>query len=119
MHDELTEYDRAGLASSGGKENAGAGEAGGLMNTTDLPPDGYKAKYPIHEKMRAELDNRFKYHAPKGDQTTRYQDLRAAGLRLAEQIVHTVPLGRDQALALTKLEEAIMHANAGIARGEP
>ena len=32
--------------------------------------------------------------------------------------LHKVPQGRERALALTKLEETIMWANAGIARSE-
>lgn len=65
-----------------------------------------------------ELDTRFTYHAPKGDQQQRYTDLRDAGKELAEQIVASTPPSREQALALTKLEEAIMWANTAIARRE-
>ena len=70
---------------------------------------------PITE---GELQNRFKYHSPKDDQPQRYQELRAMAYSLAEWIVlHSQP-SREQSLALTKLEEAIMWANAGIARNE-
>lgn len=65
-----------------------------------------------------DLKNRFIYHAPKGDQAERYQLLRDAGLGLAALIVHNSPPSREQSLALTKLEEALFWANAGIARNE-
>jgi hypothetical protein len=39
--------------------------------------------------------------------------------KFASLIVERVPGGREQALALTKLEEVVMWANAGIARNPP
>lgn len=65
-----------------------------------------------------DLANRFTYHAPSGNQTERYEDLRAGAFGLAELIVETTPHSREQSLALTKLEEAVMWANAAIARNE-
>jgi hypothetical protein len=60
----------------------------------------------------------FTYHPPKPGQQDRYQDLRANALALALLIIETTPYSREQSLALTKLEEAIMWANASIARNE-
>jgi hypothetical protein len=37
---------------------------------------------------------------------------------MALEILCNVPPSRERSLALTKLEECIMHANAGIARHE-
>lgn len=65
-----------------------------------------------------ELIKRFTYHAPKGDQTTRYQYLRDFALELARAICAAVPDGRERSLALINLEQAIFWANAGIARRE-
>jgi hypothetical protein len=65
---------------------------------------------------KAELGTRFTYHAPKDGQPEKYTALRTTGLELAKLIEASVPESREQALALTKLEEAIMWANAGIAR---
>jgi hypothetical protein len=65
-----------------------------------------------------DLDKRFTYHAPKGDQTQRYERLRAKAKELAELAVELVPPCRERSLALTKLEEVVMWANAGIARNE-
>jgi len=65
-----------------------------------------------------EIERRFTYHAPKGDQQQRYEVLRAQTKELAEQIVLSTPASREQSLALTSLEQAVMWANAAIARRE-
>lgn len=64
------------------------------------------------------LDNNFKYHPPKGDQQDRYEQIRAGGREMAGYITKLTPPSREQSLALTKLEEAVMWANASIARNE-
>jgi hypothetical protein len=56
------------------------------------------------------------YHAPKSGQPELYKRLRDKALELARMIVEEVPPGREQSSALTRLEETVMHANAGIAR---
>jgi hypothetical protein len=66
-----------------------------------------------------ELAVRFTYHAPHRDQQERYQEIRDHAARLADFIVTNSPDSREQALAITKLEEAVMWANAAIARREP
>ena len=65
-----------------------------------------------------ELDNVYQYHAPKGDQQERYMVIRNMGATMARCILDRTPKSREQSLALTKLEEAIMWANASIARNE-
>lgn len=65
-----------------------------------------------------ELDRRFTYHAPKGDQPERYTNLRASARLLAVAIVSNTPESREQSLALTHLEDAVFWANAAIARNE-
>lgn len=74
--------------------------------------------YPLTPERDAQLDAAFTYHAPKEDQVGRYFALRAAARDLAYQIVELTPPSREQSLALTKLEEAVMWANAAIARHE-
>ena len=64
----------------------------------------------------ADLNNRFTYHPPKNGQQAKYELLRKLGKELAEHIVELVPEGRECSLAVTKVEESIMWANAGIAR---
>ena len=63
-----------------------------------------------------ELNTRFTYHKPKEGQPEKYTLLRNMALELAMVIEGSVPDSREKALALTKLEECIMHANSGIAR---
>lgn len=65
-----------------------------------------------------ELTTRFTYHSPKPGQPERYTELRDTAGRLATLIVEITPSSREQSLALTKLEEAVMWANAAIARRE-
>ncbi len=65
-----------------------------------------------------DLEKRFTYHAPKPGQPEKYTAIRAKAKELAEMIVELVPESREQSLALTKIEEGVMWANAGIARNE-
>ena len=74
------------------------------------------ALYP--DPIREDVNNRFTYHPPKGDQAARYVKLRDEALSLANQILDYCPKSRERSLALTKLEECIFWANASIARNE-
>lgn len=65
-----------------------------------------------------QIDNNFRYHAPKEDQIGRYQDIRDEAKRLALLIAMACPNSREKSLALTNLEQAVMWANASIARNE-
>jgi hypothetical protein len=67
---------------------------------------------------QADLENRFSYHSPKDGQPERYQAIRAEALKLAQLINAEAPETREQSLALTHLEDAVMWANAAIARNE-
>ncbi len=64
------------------------------------------------------LERDYTYHAPKGDQTQRYEQLRNKAKELALLIIELTPYSRDQSLALTDVESAVMRANAAIARNE-
>lgn len=77
-----------------------------------------ETKYPVTPETQADIDNRFVYHAPIGDQPTRYADIRAELKKTAEFIIARTPKSREQSLVLTKLEEAMFFANAAIARNE-
>lgn len=63
-----------------------------------------------------DLQNRFTYHPPKDNDIEKYQMLRNIGLSIATVINELVPDSREKALAITKLEEVVFWANAGIAR---
>jgi len=65
-----------------------------------------------------QIDNSFTYHAPFGNQPDRYVLLRDSAKVLANLIIVHTPPSREQSLAITKLEEAIMWANKAIACNE-
>jgi hypothetical protein len=65
-----------------------------------------------------DIESRFTYHAPKEGQPARYESLRKYFKDLAYIIEAACPDSRERSLALTKLEEAVMWANAAIARHE-
>ncbi len=66
--------------------------------------------------MNPKIENAFSYHAPKEGQPEKYQAIREKAKELAYLIEELVPQSREQSLAMTKLEECSMWANAGIAR---
>ena len=63
-----------------------------------------------------DLDNRFAYHAPSPEQATAYLGIRGQARQLAATIEDFALDGREKSLAITALEEAVMWANAAIAR---
>jgi hypothetical protein len=77
-----------------------------------------RSKYEITDEMAKRLENNFTYHKPKDDQQSRYVHIREAAHLLAQVIVQNSPMTREQSLALTNLEQAVMWANAAIARNE-
>jgi hypothetical protein len=66
----------------------------------------------------AELAIRFTYHAPKEGQPEKYTALRDKAKELAVMINEMCPESREKALAFTHVEDAVMWANASIARRE-
>lgn len=66
----------------------------------------------------AEIENNFSYHEPKDDQPERYENIRNKAKMLVAYINEYCPDSREKSLAMTKLEEAVMWANASIARNE-
>jgi len=64
------------------------------------------------------INNIFTYHAPKGDQTERYELIRNKAKEIYTLINDNCKDSREKSLAFTKIEEAVMWANAGIARNE-
>jgi hypothetical protein len=72
----------------------------------------------LSDEQEKEMALRFTYHAPKADQPQRYEALRALARAFATGVVAMCPPSREQSNALTKIEEGVMWANAGIARNE-
>lgn len=74
--------------------------------------------YLPSEALLHELDNRFSYHAPIGNQAQRYEIIRGEIRKLAELLQRTCPGSRELSIAMTKLDEVGFFANASIARNE-
>lgn len=66
-----------------------------------------------------DLANRFTYHAPTPEAIPKFGTLRAAAHDLASLVNELAPDGREKSLAITAIEEAVMWANAAIARDLP
>ena len=66
----------------------------------------------------SEIESRFTYYAPNGNKPEKYVSIRSEAKNLAIKICQYVPESREQSIAITKLEEVVMWANAGIARYE-
>lgn len=66
----------------------------------------------------ADIDNRFSYHPATTDETkAKHEQVRELCKSLADELDEMLPPSREKSLAITKLEEAMFWANAGIARG--
>lgn len=65
------------------------------------------------------LKNDFTYHRPPPEAQGKFVRIRAKALELGELLVDECELGRELSTSLTKLEEAVFHANASIARKYP
>lgn len=68
--------------------------------------------------LQARIANDFEAHRATSRQTEAMAKIRLAARHLAVTMAGEVPLGRELSSALTRLEEAMFHANAGIARVE-
>lgn len=66
----------------------------------------------LHDRV----DNDFTYHDPKPGQPVVYEGIRDEARQLAHYLITQVPEGRELSTALSKLEEVVFWANAGIAR---
>lgn len=84
-----------------------------LRKPATTPPYDYSWLMDI-----TELTNRFSYHAPPADsgKSPRYQAIRKAGLEFSQLLTEMCPPSRELSLAVTKVEEAVFWANAGVAR---
>lgn len=68
------------------------------------------------KQINTDIENRFTYHQPKAEDVKKFPMIRDMAKDLAYIIDELVPNGREKSLAMTKLEEVVMWANAGIAR---
>lgn len=68
--------------------------------------------------MSINLDKIFTYHPPKEDQPKRYEIIRKAAKDFAQIILDNTPECDDREIAVLKVREAVMLANASIAINE-
>lgn len=68
--------------------------------------------------MTINIERNFSHHPPKDDQLVRYEQIRNYGRAFAALIENFCPDSREKSIAMTKLEECVMWANASIARNE-
>lgn len=74
--------------------------------------------YTPSDRVTTQLASTFSYRRPQGNQAERYERLRDEAAKMANLISANTPESREQSIALTKLEEVVMFANAAIARNE-
>jgi hypothetical protein len=79
-----------------------------------MATEGYVKEQKVYDR----LNNNFTYHKPFGNQSDRYELIRAKAKELAEVLVTMCPESRELSIALTELETSIFWANASIARNE-
>lgn len=63
-----------------------------------------------------EIDSRFSFHPAKPEQIEKYEKIRKQLKKTALFLEETCPSSRELSSAITKLDEAMMHANASVAR---
>lgn len=63
-----------------------------------------------------DLEAIFTYHPPLTDQVPRYERIREAGKVFAQIIMDNSPASMEQTIAIARIQEAVMWANAAIAR---
>lgn len=78
---------------------------------------GHLRSVKTEEEIRSEVIDRFEHHELDDIRRQKVENGRDEFIATAEWVVKYVPVGREQALALTALEEASMWVNKGIARG--
>ena len=71
----------------------------------------------LRQLSQVEINNRTKWHPPKDQSVAEvHANIRRVINETISNFNNNVPEGREKDLAITKLEEAMMWANAGIAR---
>lgn len=63
-----------------------------------------------------DIKNDFKYHAPNTGQVEKYEAIRAKGLEMALLVYDSCPSSPEMTTAVRHVENAVMWANAAIAR---
>ncbi|MCT6924084.1 hypothetical protein [Metasolibacillus sp.] len=68
--------------------------------------------------LNQQIENNFMYHSPKEGQQKKYESIREKAKELAYLIDDVCPNSREKSVSMTNLEQAVMWANAAVARNE-
>lgn len=66
--------------------------------------------------MRREVDIQFTYHPPRPDQVPLYEEMRDMAAEMMDWMIENVTASPELSNAISRLNEAVFWANAGIAR---
>lgn len=66
----------------------------------------------------SDIEHRFDYHRPNAEAVKLHEGVREVLKEVALSFDSNLPDGREKAVAITKLEEAMFWANAAIARNK-
>jgi hypothetical protein len=69
-----------------------------------------------HVIGKVDIDRRFTYHPPSDDRAVKHIMVREHGKALAQYLDENIPDGYEKDTAIQRVEEAVMWANAGLAR---
>ena len=89
-------------------------QSNGPVDTCWKPPYDH-----VSDKTAATIETNFMCHPLTDDQMRRIKDTRDNARGFAWMLNRFCPPSRELSLAMTKLEECMMWANASIARDEP
>lgn len=80
--------------------------------------EGFERAFPevARSERDRELAGRFTYHPPQPGQADLYEMIRSAGLDFARLLNGYCPVSRELSSAITAVDQAVMWANASIAR---
>ena len=70
---------------------------------------------PYREFNDAEIEDLFSYHPPTPEQRGTYEEINAAFVECAKKIAPLLPGGPGKTVAVRKLSDARMSANAAVA----
>lgn len=87
-----------------------------MQDNKILKPNVDKNYQTPADVLERELEHRFTYHPPKPGQPEAYGKIRLIALSMALVMAELCPDSDERDTAFYKLEEAVMWANAAIAR---
>lgn len=71
------------------------------------------------QELKDRVKNNHRHHPPKTEERiSKHEFVRQVTMDCANNLIDVCPLSRELSLALTAMEEAMMWANAAIARDE-